>query len=86
MADTSIPYKLYKTNANGIPTYQILPGTNTPYGWQEATPQEVQDWYKNPSGFYRAGQLSPLKDPSKGLDTTGWTESDFRNYMARNVW
>lgn len=34
MAD-SIPYKFYTTTINGRPAVSILPGTNTPYGYQE---------------------------------------------------
>jgi len=44
----NIPYKLYTfTEQSGAKQYQLLPGTNTPYGMTEVTnPQEAYDYLK----------------------------------------
>lgn len=51
---TPVPYKLYKTSINGMPSVQALASPNTPYGYSEIdyaglgqTAKELGDYYKN---------------------------------------
>ena len=60
----TIPNKFYKTTVNGLPVYEILPGTNTPYGYSEITRDEFISGQQNELNRLRSLSVDTTKDQS----------------------
>jgi len=83
-------WKIYRYNTNGIPSFQMLPGTNTPWGATVADLGEARAWFSANPEAYKVQQQNPSFDTvlAGGVVSSGlsWGKDPLSGEMGWGYW